>query len=307
MEALKLKKKNKYIKSLPLLLLCIPGLLVILIFHYIPLFGIVIAFKNYNYIDGILGSSWIAFDNFKFFFQSNDARTVIFNTIAYNVCFLVLNMICSVVTALLIYELSDKLAIKYFQTAMSLPATISFVLIAYIVYSLLNYDFGVVNNFLSAFGINKIQFYNEPKYWPFILIITYLWQTVGMRSLVYYSALMGIDSSLFEAAAIDGATRPQQIRHIAIPAILPVISIMLITGIGGLMGSGLGIFYQVPMNSATLYSATDVIATYTLRGLQNGNMGVTAAVGLFQNVVGLCLLLFSNAIIRKISPDNALI
>ena len=302
----KLNSRTRAISSLPLLSICLPAIIFTVIFHYIPLFGVVIAFKDYNYIDGILGSPWVGIENFKFFFSSNDAVRVIFNTVGYNVLFMLLEMLFGVVLALMMYEINSRGMLKYVQTTTSIPYTLSIVVIAYIVYALLSYDSGLINSVIRSFGGKPILWYNTPKYWPCILTFTNLWQMLGFGCLLYYAALIAVDQQLFEAAAIDGASRMKQIIHISIPELVPIICLKIIMGVGNVVNSSLGLFYQIPMNSAALYSKTDVISTYVLRGLQTGSIGVTAAVGLAQNVCGFILLVVSNTIIKKVRPENAL-
>ena len=301
-----LKKTSKYITSLPLLVLTLPVVIYLIIFHYIPIFGIVIAFENFNYVDKFF-SPFCGFDNFSYFFKSNDAATVIFNTIGYHFLFQILAIVCGVIIALLMYEMNSNGMLKYTQTTMALPSNISWVIVAFIVYAFLNYDNGIINSTLVSLGKEPIAWYNEPSYWPFILTFVKIWQSVGMGCLLYYSSLMGIDHQLFEAAELDGANRLKQIWHISLPCLKPIIAFMIITGMGSILGSELGVFYQIPMDSAALYPATDVMSTYLLRGLKSGKMGVTAAVGLFQSVVGCIALLASNLVIKKIDPDSAIL
>lgn len=293
-------------RTLPLLALCLPLILYMFVFNYLPMFGIVIAFKDYTPMKGILGSEWVGFKNFDYFFKTS-AGSIIGKTIAYNLGFLFLGIFLGVLVALLMFELDSKKSVAYFQTAMSLPRTISYVIIAYIVYALLSYDNGVVNHIIKFFGGEPILWYNEPKYWPFILTVTSCWKGVGVGSILYYATLTGIDSGLYEAAALDGANRLQQTRYVSIPHLLPIISIMLITGVAGALGGDQGLFYQVPKDSSMLYPTTDVLSTYVQRGVLDGNFAITAAVGLFQNIVGLILLLTTNGIIKKISPENSML
>ena len=300
------KAPGKYITQLPLLMMCMPVVLYLIVFHYIPIGGVVIAFKDYYPIDGIFGSEWVGFKNFEYFFKT-DAVSVLGKTVAYNLFFIFLGIFLGVVVALLLFEVNNKKCIKLFQTSMALPHTISWVIVAYIVYALLSFDNGVLNKILVKLGMEPILWYNEPKYWPFILTISNVWKGVGMGSILYYGTLMGVDSSLFEAAALDGAGRFRQVIHVSLPALAPVICIMLITSVAGVLGGDQGLFYQVPRDSAALYPATDVLSTYLLRGITSGNFSITAAVGLFKNLVGLIMLLTTNGIVRKISPENAFI
>lgn len=300
-----IKQRSKYITSLPLLMLCMPVIIFLFVFHYIPIFGIIVAFQDFSYRDGFL-SKFVGLDNFRFFFESSDAWVVIRNTVLYHFWFHILSTVTGIILAILFFEINSRGALKYFQSIMALPSILSWVIIAYIVYAVLSYKSGVANTILNALGMESIEWYNQAKYWPAILSIVSVWQGVGMGCLLYYAAFMGIDGALFEAAELDGAGRIRQIWHIMMPAILPIVSIMAIMSVGSVMSGNMGLFYQVPMDSPALYSRTDIITTYLLRGLKTGSMGVTAAVGLFQSVTGSILLLVTNAIVRKISPDNAM-
>ncbi|MBP3626647.1 MAG: sugar ABC transporter permease [Clostridia bacterium] len=277
-----------------------------IIFNYLPMGGIVIAFKNYTPIEGIFGSQWVGLANFDYFFKT-EASSVLMKTIGYNMFFIFLNMFLSIIIALLLFEVNNKSCIKLFQTSMALPHTISYVIVAYIVYALLAYDTGVVNHLLKSVSAEPILWYNEPKYWPVILTITQAWKGIGMGSVIYYGTLMGIDNSLYEAASLDGAGRIRQTIHVSIPALIPIICILLITSVGGVLGGDQALFFQVPRDSAALYPTTDVLSTYIQRGVTSGDLSVTAAVGLFQNVVGLVMLLITNGVIAKISPENSLL
>ena len=300
------KKTNKYITSLPLLILTLPVLLWLFVFHYLPIFGIVTAFENFNYRDKF-ASPFVGFENFEYFFKSSDAIRVIGNTIGYFFLFQFTSIILGVIIALLMYEVNSKGALKFFQTTMAMPSNISWVIMAYIVYAFLNYQHGIVNTAITSLGGEAIAWYNSPKFWPIILLIVNEWQTIGMGCLLYYATLMGVDQQLFEAAELDGASRFKQIIHISLPSIKPIIAFQIITGMGGILGGNLGLFYQVPMDSAALYSTTDILPTYLLRGLKSGKMGVTSAVGLFSSVVGCTCLLLSNLIIKKLDEESAIL
>jgi ABC-type polysaccharide transport system, permease component len=289
-----------------LMALAFPGLLFILVFYYLPIFGLVLAFKNYNYSDGILGSPWSGFDNFKFFFTSDAAYQVTRNTILLNLCFIILSTIFSVVFAILMFELGRK-SVKVYQTAMFFPYFLSWVVVSYVTYALLNPEMGVVNMLLESFGMEAINFYFEPKYWPFILSFAYLWKSVGYALLIYYTGLMGIDRTYYEAAAIDGATRLQQVRKITLPLLTPLITLLTLLSIGKIFYSDFGLFYFIPANSGALYGTTEVIDTYVFRALRiSGDIGMASAVGLYQSLVGFVLVLTVNAIVRKINKDNAI-
>ena len=207
---------------------------------------------------------------------------------------------------MLLYEVNSKLLIKTYQTAILLPSFISFVLISYIVFTLLSHEYGILNNVIEGFGGEAVKWYNEPKYWPAILLITNLWKGLGYSSLLYYATIIGIDTSLFEAAEIDGANKMQLIRHITIPSLVPIVCLMLIMSMGNVMSGNFDLFYQVPRQSAALYGTTDIINTYVYRMLSSGNITTSSAVGFFQSFVGTIMLLLTNTIVRKISPENSM-
>ncbi len=289
-------------ENISLWMLALPGVILTFIFCYLPMFGVIIAFKQFNPNLGILKSKWVGFDNFKFFFQSNDFFRIMRNTIGYGIVFLVLGNLAAVIVAIMLYNIKKKAALKYYQTTMILPKFISLVLVAYIVYALLNPVSGVINRIFGT----SIDWYASPQYWPVILTIVEIWKGVGMKSIIYYAALIGIDESLFEAARIDGASRWHEIKSIIIPELMSLICIYLILGVGTLVNGDFGLFYQVPMNVGVLYSTTDIINTYVFRALQQGtNMGRTAAVGLFQSLTGTILILLSNAVVKKVDPDKS--
>ncbi len=303
------KQKNKLDRriTIELTLFSIPALVLIFIFNYIPMGGVIIAFKNFNPNLGILKSQFVGFENFKFFFESNDAWRVLRNTVLYGIDFQITGIIAALALALVLYEVKSRFALKAFQTIMILPHFLSMVLVAYIVYAVLNPNYGVLNSLIVLFGGDAVDWYSEYKYWPVILTVTNIWKHVGMNSIMYYAALMGIDESLFEAARIDGANKWQEIRYIKIPELSSIICILLILGIGTLINGDFGLFYQVPMNIGILYPTTDIINTYVFRGLQQANnMGMTGAVGLFQSVISLILVVSSNMIVKRINPDNSM-
>lgn len=301
------KKKRRDTTSFQLFLLGFPGMLAVLIFHYLPMFGIVIAFKKYNPNKGIFGSPWNGLDNFQFFFTTPDAVRIIRNTVLYSIDYLFLGMVFSVLTAILFYNIASRKALKVYNTVMILPSFVSMVLISYIVYALLNPTMGLLNRVLGRFGLpDSIDWYSKPDAWPFILTIMKIWNSVGMGSIIYYAALMGIDESLFEAAKVDGATRFQQMWHIAVPHLSAVIAIQLILGFGGIFSGDFGLHYQLTRDVGILYPTTDIINTYTFRGLKDGNMSISAAVGLVQSVMGVIMVVAVNMIVKKISPENSM-
>jgi putative aldouronate transport system permease protein len=271
------------------------------------MFGVVIAFKDYTYARGVLGSSWAGFKHFEFFFTSNDAVRILRNTILYSLAnLLIVGLFLGMLLALMLYEVRSRVANKIYQTTMLVPHFLSWVVIAGIALLFLNPKTGLVNSFLTMLGGEKVAWYSEAQHWPFILMFFAIWKDAGMASLYFYAALLSIDTSLFEAASLDGAGRLRQIWYISIPCLKPMAAITLITRLGHILGAELGLFYQIPMDSGALYPTTDVIATYLYRGLEGGAISATAAVGLFQSVVGLILVLVSNAIIKRIDAENAM-
>ena len=292
--------------NIALSLIALPGVLLVFIFCYLPLPGIAIAFKNFNPNLGIWGSEWSGFKNFEFFFTSQDAARTISNTLFYSVLFLVVDLVAAVTLALMLYNLKSKGALKFYNTVVILPKFMSMVIVAFIVYLILNPTSGILNQIIVAFGGEKIQWYSESKYWPYILTITHVWKTVGMNCVLYYATLMGVDDTLLEAARLDGATKWQETWHVVIPHLIPVMVIATILAIGDLFTGDFGLFYQVPKNVGLLYPTTDIINTYTFRAMMSGSMAKSAAVGLFQNGVGLVLVVGVNAIVRKISPEHSL-
>lgn len=302
----RLKRRRAFRRDMVLFMLALPAVLHLVLFQYIPMPGIVIAFKNYKPFKGIFGSEWNGFDNFRFFFTSQDALRTIRNTVLYEFGYLLLDLFNGVLIALMLFYLNGRRTVKVYHTTMMLPKFLSIVIVSYIVYAFLSPSYGVANRLIIALGGSKIQWYAEPKYWPVILSITHVWQTLGGGCLYYYAALMAVDNGLFEAARLDGANRLQEIWHVCVPCLVPVMCITTILGIGSIFSGDFGLHYQVTRNQGILYETTDIINTYTFRALMDGNMARSAAVGLFQSVVGLILVVTTNGIVRKVSPENSM-
>ena len=304
---LKLKaRRTKVQENAQLLLMTLPGIILVFLFCYPPMPGLAIAFKKYNPNLGVWGSQWCGLDNFKFFFTSQDAVRTIRNTVLYSSAFLILDLVCAVGLALMLYFLRSKRALKVYNTVVIVPKFMSPVIIAFIVYALFSPNFGLVNAVIKALGGDAIAWYSEPKYWPWILTVTHIWQTVGMNSVIYYASLMSLDESLLEASTLDGANRWQQICHVIIPHLVPVMVVTTVLAMGSIFSGDFGLFYQVPKDQGTLYATTDIISTYTYRALLGGSLEKSAAVGLFQSVVGFVMVVATNAIVKKISPENSM-
>ena len=302
------KVKTKYAKSGPLLLIAAPGIIYLLINNYLPMFGIFLAFKSFSYKKGIWNSPWNGFQNFKFLFQTKDAIVMTRNTILYNLAFIIIGTVFAITIAIFLNALGDSIRTKFFQSALLLPNLMSWVIIAYMVYAFLNSDSGFMNNtIMKLLGKNDVAWYMEKGYWPFILTFVYLWKNAGYMSIIYLAAIAGIDKSVYEAASLDGATKLQQIFRLTLPLLKPTVIIMTLMAVGRIFFSDFGLFYQVPMNSGALYATTQTIDTYVYRGLMELNdVGMSAAAGFFQSILGFIIVVSANAIVRKVDSDNAL-
>lgn len=284
--------------------MALPAFLILFFIMYVPMAGLVMAFKNYNMVDGIWKSPWNGLDNFKFLLASKTTFwSMTKNTLMYYVIFTALGTFLNVVLAIAIDQFVFKKMAKVMQTLMIIPVFISYAAVQFIVYAFISTDTGILNN---TFGMN-VRFYSTASYWPLILTIVKMWNSVGYGSVLYMSVLAGIDTELYEAAQIDGANKWQQIWHITIPSLIPMITVMLLLSVGSIMKSDTGLFYQVTRNNGQLYSTTQVIDSYVLNAIfKNSNFGFTAATSFFQSVVGLFLMLIANFTVRKIAPENAL-
>ena len=307
-EVKKGKKKNVLKEYWPLYLMMLPALLYLLINNYIPMAGMVIAFKKLNFAKGIWASPWAGLKNFKFLFASRDAWVITRNTLLYNVAFILVNMVVGIAIAILITEVRNTKLKKLYQSAILLPFLMSMVILSYIVYALLSAENGLVNNsILPLFHMDPIQWYQKPKYWPAILIIANCWKGVGYGCLKYIASLIGIDPSFYEAARLDGASKWQEITKITLPSLVPTIITLLLLSIGRIFYSDFGLFYQVPMNSGVLVPTTNVIDTYVYRALiEQGNISMSSAAGVYQSLVGFCVVMLSNWIVRRVDKDQAL-
>ncbi len=302
------KKKGSSMRTLPLMLIAAPGIVYLIINNYIPMMGLFLAFKNYNFMKGIFKSDWCGLNNFKFLFATKDAVIMTRNTILYNLVFIVLGTVLAIILAIMLCELGKRLRVKLFQASFLLPNLLSWVVIGLIAYAFLNADTGFVNNsILEKLGKSAVTWYSTPGPWPVILVLIYLWKNAGYMSIVYMAAISGIDKSLYESAALDGATKMQQIFRITLPLLKPTVITLTLMSVGRIFYSDFGLFYQVPQNSGALFNVTQTIDTYVYRGLmENNNIGMSAAAGLYQSVVGFILVLGANALVRRIDKDNAL-
>ncbi|OMF18872.1 sugar ABC transporter permease [Paenibacillus sp. FSL H8-0548] len=301
----KLKELKKY---RALMLMAIPGMLYLLINNYLPMFGVVIAFKDVNFAKGIWGSDWIGFKNFEYLFKTSDAFIITRNTILYNLVFIILGTSISISLAILLNEIKNRFLSRFNQSLILLPHLISMVIVGYLVLAFLDGNSGFMNKtILPMFGLSEVSWYSETKYWPYILTIVHIWKGVGYSCVIYLASIIGIDSEYYEAATIDGANRWQQIWNITIPLIIPVITILTLLSIGRIFYSDFGLFYQVPLNTGVLMPVTNTIDTYVYRALINlGDIGMSSAAGMYQAVVGFVLIIVANYVVKKRNSDNAL-
>lgn len=299
----KMQKKN----DLVLTGMALPPALFIFVFSYLPMLGLIIAFKDFKVSKGIIGSAWCGLKNFKFFFQSTDAWIVLRNTIGMNLLFIALTLVVSVAIALMLNELRSRRTVKTIQTIMFFPYFLSLVVVSYMLYAFLNHNYGIINTALAALGLPSVAWYSESKYWPWILTFMYIWKNAGYNAIIYYASIMGIDESYYEAAAIDGATRRQITWRITLPLLKKIIICMTLLQIGRVMYSDFGLFYQLPRDMGALFSTTQVLDTYIFRMLRvTGNVGVSAAVGCFQAIVGFILIMAANGVVRRIDKESAM-
>ncbi|WP_033168552.1 ABC transporter permease subunit [Clostridium sp. KNHs205] len=289
------------------LIMCLPAILVLFLFSYMPMVGLVMAFKKFDYSLGIWGSPWVSLDNFQFLLASGNTFTrMTRNTLMYYAVFTIIGTTLNIVLAIGIDQFVFKRLGKAFQSIMIIPVFISFAAVQFIVYAFFSNN-GMVNNIIDFMGNDTVRWYTSAKYWPFILTTVKIWSSVGYGSVLYMSVLAGIDQEMYEAAQIDGANKWKQIWNITLPSLIPMITIMLLLGVGGIMRSDTGLFYQVTRNSGILYETTQVIDSYILNAiLTTPDFGFTAATTFYQSLIGLVMILVANGIVRKAAPENAL-
>lgn len=297
--------KNKALYSM-----VIPGIIVLLLFNYLPLFGLVVAFKNFNFQGGILGSPWAEpfYSNFVYLFTAGmSPLRVTFNTLYLNILFIVFGLIFQVGLALIFNELGGKIFKKVMQSMMFLPYFVSWIVVGLIAYNLFSYDTGVVNSLFNSFGFDKIDWYRNTDAWPIIVLLFFIWKSTGYGMILYLATLSGIDPSYNEAAEIDGATKMQQIRHISIPMLMPTIITLTLLHVGRIMNADFGMFYSIVGDNPSVYKVVDVIDTFVFRSLRlNGDIGMASAAGFYQSVLSFILIILCNWGVRRVSPDQAL-
>ena len=299
--------KKELMKNKGLYLMALPAVIYIFIFAYVPMGGIIIAFKDYKFNLGIFGSPWVGFENFKYFVNSGKMLNLTVNTLSYNLLFMLQNTILQMFMAILITEMATKYYKRALQSIMMLPHFLSWVIIGGMAYSLLNYEFGTINNMLESIGLSRVDFYNMPQIWKGVFMGVSAWQGTGYGMIFYLAAITGINPELYEAAYLDGCGLMRRIRHVTLPLILPTTCILTLLNLGNILKGNMDMFYQIVGNNANLYDATDVIDTYVFRTLTKlKDYTVTSAAGLYQNVIGFVLVMTVNFIVKKIDPDSAI-
>jgi putative aldouronate transport system permease protein len=306
-----LKKLNKFIKNLDLTVLAIPGFIWFAVFCYLPMIGIILAFKNYqisgNFFESLINSPWVGLNNFKFIFAGNDAINMIRNTLGYNLIGIVLSTVLPIIFAILLNELTNKFMSKFYQTLMFFPYFLSWVIVSYFVLAFLHPSLGLANHVIASLCGQQIDFYSNAKVWPPLLVFLSCWKNMGYNIVLYLAAIIGIDKTYYEAAALDGATKLQQAFKITLPCLKQLIIILVLLSLGTIFCSDFGLFYQVPMNSGSLYDVTQTIDTYVYRTFKVvGDIGMSTAASTLQSVIGLIVMVSANFVIRKIDKESAL-
>lgn len=295
---------RRFKHCIPFYIMGLPAIAYLIINNYMPLYGIQLAFKKYRAIDGITGSAWVGLDNFKYLFAS-DAWRITRNTVLYSFSWLILNTIVAVFFAIFLNEIVSKRSKRFYQSMILLPYLMSYVVVSYIVYVFLH-DSGINNTIITALGGQKLHWYMEKKYWPVILTVVNVWKSIGFNTIIYLSTIVGFGQEVYESAALDGATKWKQITKITLPMLKPTIIMMLTLGMGAIFRSDFSLFYQVPRNQGLLYPVTDTIDTYVFRAITaTGDMGMSAAAAFFQSVVCFAMVMLFNAIVRRMSKENA--
>ena len=303
------RRKRRFLQYLPLYLMLLPGAAYLIINNYLPMAGLLIAFKKINYSLGILKSPWVGLSNFKYLFSNNDALIAIRNTILYNLGFIVLGNLLAITVAIALDSAKNKYFKQVSQIVYLIPFLLSTVIVSYIAFAFLSPSNGFMNNtILPLFGVeDPIKWYNEAKYWPAILNIVFLWMSFGYSSILYYSAVISIDKTYYEAAVVDGASTWKQIIHITLPGIKPTIITLVLLAVGRICYSDFGLFYLIPQHSGLLYSTTQTIDTFVYRALLELNdVGRSSAAGFLQSIFGFILVFGANLLVNKLDKESAL-
>ena len=305
-----MKKKlfhKDFAYNFSLTVMTLPMIVLLIMFNYLPMFGLVIAFKSFNVQKGFFGSPWVGLKNFEFFFKSQSAMRITFNTLYLNFLFIVTGTVLAIAFAVILKELRSKLLAKFAQSVMFFPTFISWVIVGYFTFALFSMDSGMFNAIRHSMGLQPIQWYNEPSYWPFILTVANAWKGVGYSTVIYLAGIYGINEEYYEAARVDGAGKLRQLLGITLPLLTPLIIILTLLALGKIMYSDFGLFYNLTKRSGPLYPTTDVFDTFIYRSLrQTKDLGMSSAANFYQAIVGFFLVLGANLAVRKIDPEKAL-
>ena len=302
------KKRYNWKHYIPYYVMVLPGLIYLLFNNYMPMFGVIIAFKNLDFCKGIFGSDWCGFKNFRFLFGTKDAWTITRNTVGYNIAFFLVGTVLAITLAICLNEVLSKRASKIYQTVILLPYLMSWVIIGYLAYAFLSGETGLINRtILEPLGLQPVSFYQETRYWPFILVLVNTWKGVGYSMIIYYSSIVGISTDYYEAAKIDGATKWKQIRYITLPLLKPTFITLFILTVGQMFRSDFGLFYQIPRNSGPLYAVTRTLDVYVYQALMlNSDYAMSSAASLYQSAVCFVLIVSANYIVRKYQRESAI-
>ena len=311
----KLKKKKWQRDDTELSLLALPTTIWYLLFSFLPMFGLIIAFKDYkiipgkNFIYNLIHSDWAGLKNFQFLIKSKELYILLRNTIGYNLIFIILGIVIPVTLAIMISLIYSKRKSKIYQTMIFFPYFMSWVVVSYFVYAFLSGDKGIFNNVLQTLGKDTVQWYMEPKFWPYILIFIQVWKTMGYSMVVYLASITGIDTTFYEAAVIDGASKWQQVKYITLPSIKTVVVMMFILNVGKIFYSDFGLFFQITKGiPGSLYNVSSTLDTYIYKAIQSSApIGMTAAANFFQSVACCITILIANWIVSKIDNESAII
>ena len=298
-----------------LTLMTLPTVIWYALFCYLPLFGIFFAFKDFTPVPGdslfenlFVNSPWVGLRNFSYLFRNPQYVDVLVNTLIYNVIFLIAGIVIPVSLAILLAEVHQKKFTGFVQMALVLPYFISWVIVGYCIYGMLATDVGQINGLLKMLGADPVQWYQSPEYWRGILISLGIWKTSGYTMVIYLCSVNAIDRSLYEAAALDGANFFQRVRHVTLPHLRTTIATLFILGVGSILNSDFGLFYQVPMDSGSLQTVTQTLDVYVYKSLMlQANFSFSSAAAFLQSGVGCILLVIANIITKKIDRDSALV
>jgi putative aldouronate transport system permease protein len=302
-----LKFPKRIDNTLSLYFMALPLVIVVLIFSYIPMIGLVLAFKNYDFSQGVFGSAWVGFKNFEFFFKSGVAIRLIRNTVGLNFLFMIAVQILSITTALFLNEIFEYRIAKIYQSVFFFPHFISWVIVGFFSYAALNSNNGIINNLLSSINLPQVNWYASPALWPAILTFIATWKGLGYFSIIYLAGIVSISPEYYEALRVDGGKKWQEMWYITLPFLKPLIYINVFLSLGRVFYANFDFFYNVVRNTSLIMSTTDVMDTYIVRTLTvTGDFNMASAAGLFQGVCGFILVVTANWIVSKIDNENTI-